>query len=128
MRIDHIALNANSLDDEIRFFVEFIGLTLLQKWENPRQAYVGLQEGPVIGLIENPKYKGLEYTMAHLAFEVEPNSFDTWVERVKSAGFDVVAGPKNQRGGRTILFRTPSNNIIEICYPYVRTSIENKQY
>lgn len=128
MRIDHIALNANSLDDEIQFFVEFIGLSLLQKWDNPRQAYVGLQEGPVIGLIENPKFNGLDYTMAHLAFEVDPSNFDTWVHRIQTKGLAIVAGPKDQRGGRTILFRTPSNNIIEICYPYVRTSIEQGQY
>ena len=47
VNIDHIALNAVSLQEEIEFFVGFLGLRLLQEWESPRQAYVGAQGGPV---------------------------------------------------------------------------------
>jgi catechol 2,3-dioxygenase-like lactoylglutathione lyase family enzyme len=123
MRLDHIALNVVSLDEEIEFF-EFLGLSLLRKWDEPRQAFMGFEDGPVIGLIENPTYNGLVHTMAHVAFETPPSTFETWVERVKARGTPIVAGPKEQRGGRTILFRSPSNNIIEICHPHARTSIE----
>ena len=128
MNIDHIALNAVSLQEEIEFFVGFLGLDLLQEWESPRQAYVGAQDGPVIGLIENRAYDGSVFTMAHLAFAVSEADFDDWVEKVDAAGLPIVAGPKAQRGGRTILFRSPSQNIIEICYPHVRRTIEGGVY
>jgi catechol 2,3-dioxygenase-like lactoylglutathione lyase family enzyme len=128
MNIDHVALNAVSLDEEIEFFVEFLGLALLQRWDAPRQAYVGAQAGPVIGLIENKDYDGSVFTMAHVALYVEESTFDGWVTKVQQAGLPVVAGPKEQRGGRTILFRSPSQNIIEICYPDVRTSIAAQAY
>jgi catechol 2,3-dioxygenase-like lactoylglutathione lyase family enzyme len=128
MRIDHIAMNAVNLEDEISFFVGFLGFSLFQKWETPRQAYVGMEDGPVIGLIENKHSDGSAHTMAHLALEVPEDDFDDWVARVHSAGFDVVSGPKEQRGGRTILFRTPGRNIIELCYPRVRTTIERGSY
>lgn len=49
--------------------------------------------------------------------------FGGWVARVKNGNLDVVAGPREQRGGKTILFRTPSGNIVEICYPFVRETI-----
>lgn len=128
MKVDHIALNATSLQEEIDFFEGFLGFDLLQEWESPRQAYVGAQDGPVIGLIENRGYDGSVFTMAHLAFTVPEADFDDWVEKVTAAGLSIVAGPKTQRGGRTILFRSPSQNIIEICYPHVRQTIERGSY
>ncbi len=128
MKLDHIALNAVDLESEIDFFVSFLGLQLLQKWESPRQAYVGQETGPVIGLIENPKYDGMIYTMAHIAFDVSEPEFNDWVQKVESSSLNVISGPKEQRGGRTILFRSPSNNIIELCYPYVRETIEKQSY
>ena len=67
MKLDHIGLNAVELDTEIAFFVDSLGLVLFQKWDSPRQAYVGSPQGPVIGLIENPGYDGSVYTMAHVA-------------------------------------------------------------
>ncbi len=128
MKIDHIALNAVNLEEEIGFFTSFLGLQLLQKWDSPRQAYVGLESGPVIGIIENEKYDGTVYTMAHLAFDVSKKEFDSWVKKVESENLPIVAGSKEQRGGRTILFRSPSNNIIELCYPYVRETINKQTY
>lgn len=128
MVIDHVALNAVSLEREIQFFVGFLGFQLLQQWESPRQAYVGSKEGPVIGLIENPDYDGSVFTMAHLAFSVAESEFDSWVKKITESNLPVVTGPKEQRGGRTILFRTPSQNIVEVCYPMARESIELQTY
>lgn len=128
LNIDHVALNVVSLESEIQFFVGFLGLQLLQQWESPRQAYVGLKEGPVIGLIENPDYDGSVFTMAHLAFNVPEFEFDRWVKKINESNLPVIAGPKEQRGGRTILFRTPSQNIVELCYPDARTTIEQQAY
>jgi catechol 2,3-dioxygenase-like lactoylglutathione lyase family enzyme len=128
MRIDHVALNAKELDAEIDFFVTFLGLDLLQRWDSPRQAYVGMEKGAVIGLIENPAYDGSLNTMAHLAFTVAETDFDDWVRKVDRADLNVISGPKEQRGGRTILFKTPSQNIIEICYPCVRETVADQAY
>lgn len=128
MNIDHVAVNAVSLEKEIQFFVGFLGLQLLQKWDSPRQAYVGSKDGVVIGLIENPDYDGSAFTMAHLAFSVSEAEFDDWVKKINESDLPVIAGPKEQRGGRTILFRTPSKNIVEVCYPEARKTIEQQAY
>lgn len=128
MNIDHVALNAVSLEKEIQFFVEFLGLQLLQQWESPRQAYVGSEEGAVIGLIENSDYDASVFTMAHLALTVSESEFDGWVRRIYESNFPIVAGPKAQRGGKTILFRTPSKNIVELCFPEARKSIAQQTY
>ena len=128
MRLDHIAINAVDFEAEIEFLTEFLGLSLLQKWTDLRQAYVGFNDGPVIGVIENKDYDGSVHTMAHLAFCVIKDDFTEWVEKVKKANIEIIVGPKPQRGGETILFRTPSKNIVEICYPYVRETIANQEY
>ena len=128
MNLDHIAINAVNLDEEINFLTDFMGLSVLQKWPDLRQAYVGFKSGPVIGIIENKDYNGLEHTMAHLAFYVTKDEFSKWVEKIEDSEIEIVAGPKSQRGGETILFRTPSKNIIEVCYPYVRETIANQVF
>ncbi len=127
MKLDHIAINAVNLEEEIEFLTRFLDLSLLQKWEDLRQAYVGLENGPVIGVIENKEYDGSVFTMAHLAFYVPKHEFANWVKKIREANLEIVAGPKSQRGGETILFRTPSKNIIELCYPYVRETIEQQK-
>ena len=58
MKIDHIAINAVNLEDELDFLTKFLGLSLLQKWSDLRQAYVGFEKGPVIGVIENREFDG----------------------------------------------------------------------
>ena len=103
--------------------IDSLGLERLQRLDDPLQAYVGFEEGPVFGLIDNPDFDGEAFTKAHIAFAIPEAEFDGWVSKVQTAGIDVVTGPKEQRGGRTILFRTPGKNIIEICYPPARETI-----
>lgn len=49
-KIDHVGLNVKDLDQSIAFYAELLGFTLIQRWEAPRQAFVG-REGTVLGLI-----------------------------------------------------------------------------
>lgn len=55
--------------------------------------------------------------MAHIAFSCSKADFPAIVARVKELGAPVVSGPKPQQEGETILFRDPSGNIFEVCYP-----------
>jgi len=128
MRLDHMAINEVNLEVEHEFLTELLGLSLLQKWADLRQAYVGFEKGPVIGVIENKEFDGSTYTMAHLAFNVSQAEFSQWVEIIANAIIEMVSGPKAQRGGEAILFLAPSKNIIEFCYPYVRETIANEAY
>jgi catechol 2,3-dioxygenase-like lactoylglutathione lyase family enzyme len=95
------------------------GFELIQRWEQPRQAFVGRGE-VVLGLIEQKDYDFRHMTMAHIAFPCEAAEFPAVVARVEELGAEIVSGPKPQRGGETILFRDPSGNIFEICHPALR--------
>lgn len=49
--------------------------------------------------MENRKFDGTAYTMAHLAFHVTKDEFFGWVDRVRHGGFEIGTGPKELRGG-----------------------------
>ena len=117
-RIDHIGLNVQNLDESIEFYRSIFDFDVIEKWDNPRQAFVG-KGNVVLGLMEAPDYDFCQYTKAHVAFPCKPGSFENVVVSVRDHKAEVVAGPKPQRGGETILFRDPSGNILEVCYPPV---------
>jgi catechol 2,3-dioxygenase-like lactoylglutathione lyase family enzyme len=116
--LDHIGLNVADLEKSIAFYREMFGFTVIEQWETPRQAFVGAG-GTVLGLMEVAGYDYRAYTMAHLAFSCRKEDFPEVAAKVRRLNLEVVAGPKPQRGGETILFRDPSGNILEICYPSI---------
>jgi catechol 2,3-dioxygenase-like lactoylglutathione lyase family enzyme len=118
-RIDHIGLNVDNLDASIAFYQNLFGFAVIERWDEPRQAFVGIGE-VVLGLMEVSGYDFRAYTMAHIAFPCAPDAFPNIVAQVMDMGLEIVSGPKQQRGGETILFRDPSGNILEVCYPALR--------
>ena len=115
-RIDHIGLNVADLDEAIEFYQQLFGFTVIERWEDPKQAFVGKGD-VVLGLMESPNYDFKSYTKAHVAFPCKPGAFEEIVSLVKGSSPEIIAGPKPQRGGETILFRDSSGNILEVCYP-----------
>jgi len=115
-RIDHIGLNVSSLEESIDFYQRLFGFSVIEKWDDPRQAFVG-RNGVVLGLMESPDYDFQSYTKAHIAFPCKPEAFTGIVEEVRKLAPEILSGPKPQRGGESILFRDPSGNILEVCYP-----------
>jgi len=120
MKLDHVAINVRDLDQSLAFYVEWFEFDVIQRWQEPRQAFIG-KPAITIGLIENTTYDFEIYTQAHIAFSVSKFEFDLWVKKVQDANLPVVSGPKPQRNGETFLFRDPSGNILEICYPELNT-------
>jgi len=117
-QLDHMGLNVADLAKSIAFYQAMFGFQVIAQWDSPKQAFIGA-EGIVLGLIESPGYDYRTPTMAHLAFACTPSDFPHIVEKIQMFGLEKVAGPKEQRGGETILFRDPSGNILEICYPSI---------
>ena len=115
-RFDHVGLNVSDLDAAIAFLKAMFGFEVLQKWDSPRQAFVG-KGSVVLGLMEKKDYDFTPHTMAHIAFPCRKEAFPSIVARVKQMGAPIVSGPKPQRDGETLLFRDPSGNIFEVCWP-----------
>jgi catechol 2,3-dioxygenase-like lactoylglutathione lyase family enzyme len=118
-QFDHVGLNVVDLDESIAFFTAMFGFEVIQKWDSPRQAFVG-KGAVVLGLMERKDYDFTTQTMAHVAFACSREEFPAVVAQVRLLGAPIVSGPKQQREGETILFRDPSGNIFEVCYPSLK--------
>lgn len=68
-------------------------------------------------MMESKDHDFTQHTMAHMAFPCSKGDFAAVVAKVKELAAPIVSGPKVQRDGETILFRDPSGNIFEACYP-----------
>jgi catechol 2,3-dioxygenase-like lactoylglutathione lyase family enzyme len=115
-RFDHVGLTVADLDAGIAFLGEMFGFEVIRRWDAPRQAFVG-RGGVVLGLMEKRDYDFTGQTMAHIAFPCRREEFPEIVAKVRRLAAPIVAGPKAQRDGETILFRDPSGNIFEVCCP-----------
>jgi len=118
-KIDHVGLNVKSLDESISFYSDFFGFKVIRRWDDPKQAFLELND-VVLGIIEAPDFDYLAYTTAHIAFPCREENFSSICNNIVEKGLEIISGPKQQRGGETILFRDPSGNIVEICYPSIK--------
>lgn len=115
-RFDHVSLNVKDLDASIAFLKAMFDFNVIQRWDTPRQAFVG-KGTVVLGVIEKRDYDFAQHTMAHIAFPCSEAEFARVVAKVGELAAPIVSGPKPQRDGETVLFRDPSGNIFEVCYP-----------
>jgi catechol 2,3-dioxygenase-like lactoylglutathione lyase family enzyme len=118
-RFDHVGINVADLDASIAFLKAMFDFDVIQKWDSPRQAFVG-KGSVVLGVMEKKDYDFTPQTMAHIAFPCRKEEFPSIVAQVRRMGAPIVSGPKPQRDGETILFRDPSGNIFEVCYPSLK--------
>ncbi len=49
-QFDHVGLNVTDLDKSIAFYQEMFGFALIEKWDDPKQAFIGADDA-VLGLI-----------------------------------------------------------------------------
>lgn len=115
-RFDHVGLNVKDLDETIAFLKAMFGFDIIQRWDAPKQAFVG-KGAVVLGVMEKKDFDFTQHTMAHIAFPCSKCDFADVVAKVMELAAPIVSGPKVQRDGETILFRDPSGNIFEVCYP-----------
>ena len=118
-RFDHVGINVADLDASIAFLKAMFDFDVIQNWDSPRQAFVG-KGSVVLGVLEKKDYDFTPQTMAHIAFPCRKEKFSSVVAQVQRMGAPIVSGPKPQRDGETILFRDPSGNIFEVCYPSLK--------
>ena len=73
-QLDHVDLSVADLDKSIAFYQDMFGFSVLEKWDAPKQAFIGA-DSTVLGLMEIPNYDYRAYTMAHLAFPCDKADF-----------------------------------------------------
>jgi catechol 2,3-dioxygenase-like lactoylglutathione lyase family enzyme len=126
--IDHIvetAIYADDLPEAERFYREILGLNLLGK-EAGRHVFFQAGAKQVL-LVFRPEatLKGDRLPShgtrgaGHVAFGIAAEDLDSWRDRLLSHNVEIEHEELWQHGGRSLYFRDPSGNSVELLTPGV---------
>ena len=109
MKIEHIAMYVNNLEEVRDFFVKYLGGTSNAEYHNAstdfRSFFVSFDDGARIEIMNKPQMDDPEKTLnrsgyVHLAFSVgSKEKVDELTERLKQDGYEVISGPRTTGDG-----------------------------
>ena len=104
MKIEHVAMYVNNLEAARDFFVTHIGGRSNDGYHNTRtdfrSYFITFDDGARLELMNKPEMDDLEKPLnrtgyVHIAFSVgSKEKVDELTEKLRSAGYDVVSGPR----------------------------------
>lgn len=104
MKIEHIALYVNNLEEARKFFIKYLGAKSNDGYHNLktnfRSYFLSFDDGARLELMNKPEMpdqpKNLARTgYAHIAFGVgSKEKVDALTARLKDGGYDVISGPR----------------------------------
>ena len=104
MKIEHIALYVNDLEEARKFFIKYLGAKSNDGYHNLKtnfhSYFLSFDDGARLELMNKPKMsdqpKNLARTgYAHIAFSVGgKEKVDALTARLKAGGYDVISGPR----------------------------------
>lgn len=109
MKIEHIALYVNDLEEARKFFIKYLGAKSNDGYHNLktnfRSYFLSFDDGARLELMNKPEMpdqpKNLARTgYAHIAFSVGgKEKVDALTARLKDGGYDVISGPRTTGDG-----------------------------
>ncbi len=120
-KIRETVLYARNLDEVERFYSDILGLEVYSRKEG---AFVFFRVGDGMLLIFNPDYTRRNESVpphgcdgqGHVAFDTAGYSIGEWVRYLRSKGIEIEKTVE-WKGGRSIYFRDPAGNSVEIIEP-----------
>ena len=104
MKIEHIALYVEDLEETKNFFIKYLGAKANNGYYNPRtnfrSYFLSFEDGARLEIMQRPEMVNLpkEATRtgyAHIAFSVgSREKVDALTAELKADGYDVVSGPR----------------------------------
>ena len=109
MRVEHIALYVNDLEDARQFFVKYFGATSNDGYHNLqtnfRSYFLSFDSGARLEIMNKPNMSNLPKEInhtgyAHIAFSVgSKEKVDTLTAELKADGYEVISGPRTTGDG-----------------------------
>jgi catechol 2,3-dioxygenase-like lactoylglutathione lyase family enzyme len=117
--IDHVTLSVADLERGLRFYTEVLGLKVVRRFGEPRQAHLACGRS-VLGLIEVKDYPGMLNIMksrSHVSLLVSKTEFQRAIEVLQQHRARIIFGPERHRDGKRLVLLDPDENKIELAYP-----------
>ena len=109
MKIEHIALYVNNLEEARNFFVKYFDAKSNDGYHNFqtdfRSYFLSFSDGARLEIMNKPQIDDIEKTLArtgfsHIAFSVgSKEKVNEITERLKTAGYKVISGPRTTGDG-----------------------------
>lgn len=111
-KLDHLLLETSDLERALAFYVEFLGFTIRKQETRPDgRPLVVTHQG--LGLTNGGG--GVQH-VEHLAFRTR--DVVGMAERARTAGIEIIEGPKEWSYGVSVYLRDPDGNKIELFGPH----------
>lgn len=104
MKIEHIALYVEDLEENKNFFIKYLGAKANNGYHNPRtnfrSYFLSFEDGARLEIMQRPEMVNLPKEVArtgyaHIAFSVgSREKVDALTAELKADGYDVVSGPR----------------------------------
>lgn len=104
MKIEHIALYVEDLEETKNFFIKYLGAKANNGYHNPRtnfrSYFLSFEDGARLEIMQRPEMVNLPKEAArtgyaHIAFNVgSREKVDALTAELKADGYDVVSGPR----------------------------------
>lgn len=109
MKIEHVALYVNDLEETRKFFIKYLGAKSNHGYHNPRtnfrSYFLAFDDGARLEIMNKPEMadqpKELARTgYAHIAFSVgSKEKVDNLTADLKAAGYEIISGPRTTGDG-----------------------------
>jgi catechol 2,3-dioxygenase-like lactoylglutathione lyase family enzyme len=128
-RILETVLYAVDMEAAEKFYSEVLELSLLTR--EPGRSLVYTVGGDMLLIFYAPE--SLKKTNlpahgtsgpGHMAFEIEENEYETWKEHLLGKNIVIEKGVAWGSGARSLYFRDPSGNVLEIATPGVWKAVK----
>lgn len=125
MKIEHVAMYVNDLENVKNFFIRFFDAEANEGYHNPRSGlrtyFLSFEDGSRLEIMNLPQMAEQKKSMArmgyiHIAFSVgSREKVDELTERLYEAGYEVISGPRITGDGYyESCILGPEDNQIEI--------------
>lgn len=109
MKIEHIALYVNDLEEARNFFMKYLDAKSNEGYHNPRtnfrSYFLTFDDGARLEIMQEPEMADLPKEpartgYAHIAFSVgSKEKVDTLTEELKADGYEIASGPRTTGDG-----------------------------
>lgn len=119
------AIYVDDLDGTEAFYRTILGLTVIAK-ESGRHVFFQVGESSVLlAFIADATLKGDHLPAhgakgpGHFALGIEADALDAWRQKLKESGIAIEQEVEWPRGGKSLYFRDPAGNSVELVTPGV---------